>query len=311
MITLGANNVTVEGFAVLNVAGQPVGITADHATLRNCTLDFAYGGGIHVEKVQSPLIEGIIMTNCNQKRYDLSNKDGGPAHVQVNLLFKWVQDGIVRDCTIAYNHGEGIAIALESRNCIVENNTVHTNLHMHIAVNHAQNNIIRNNFIYHLKKEEFVQRSSGDAPIGIIIADEMGRDTKLKVKRSEGNLIYNNIVVGMSQNFVARVSKNCIGALRNTRVFNNTFVNAQRKSGPPINIHIPPSDEHVDSVFENNIILQNEGLIAQVAGGGEILFRNNLWSREPHRPPEVLAISAVILSWKIPRRLCPALNTTD
>jgi len=126
-----------------------------------------------------------------------------------------------------------------------------------------------------------MQRSSGDAPIGILLADEMGRNKKLQLQRSEGNLIYNNIVVGMSQNFAARESKNSFGALRNTHIFNNTFVNAQRKSSPPINVRIPPTDQHANSIFENNLIVQDEGVIAQVGGGNEVLCRNNLWSREP------------------------------
>lgn len=281
MVTIAADNVTVDGFEIRNVAGQPVGITADNAKLRNCILNFAYGGGIHAENVRAPLIENVVMTHCNQKRYDPKNTGGGPAKVQVNLLFKRVQGGVVRGCEIARNHGEGIGIAVESQNCIVENNTIHTNLHMHIVLNHAQNNIIRNNFIYHLKEPDFLQRSSGDAPIGILIADEMGRNQKLQLRRSEGNLIYNNIVVGMSQNFAARESKNSYGALRNTRIFNNTFVNAQRKSSPPINVRIPPSSEHANSFFENNLIVQDEGVIAQVGGGKEVLCRNNLWSREP------------------------------
>lgn len=281
MITLGADNVTVDGFEVRNVAGQPVGITADDAKLRNCTLLFAYGGGIHAENVRAPLIENVRMSHCNQKRYDPGKVGGGPAGVQVNLLFKRVHGGVIRGCEIARNHGEGIGIAVESQNCVVENNIIHTNLHMHIVLNHAQNNIIRNNFIYHLKEPAFMQRSSGDAPIGILLADEMGRNEKLQLRRSEGNLIYNNIVVGMSQNFAARESKNSYGALLNTRIFNNTFVNAQRKSGPPINVRIPSTDQHANSFFENNLIVQDEGVIAQVASGKDLLCRNNLWSREP------------------------------
>lgn len=142
MVTIAADNVTVDGFEIRNVAGQPVGITADNAKLCNCILHFAYGGGIHAEKVRAPLIENVVMTHCNQKRYDPKNTGGGPAKVQVNLLFKSVHGGVVRGCEISHNHGEGIGIAVESQNCIVENNTIHTNLHMHIVLNHAQNNII-------------------------------------------------------------------------------------------------------------------------------------------------------------------------
>lgn len=109
----------------------------------------------------------------------------------------------------------------------------------------------------------------------------MGRNEKLQLRRSEGNLIYNNIVVGMSQNFAARESKNSYGGLRNTRIYNNTFVNARRTKGPAINVRIPPSNEHANSFFENNLIVQDEGVIAQVGGGKEVLCRNNLWSREP------------------------------
>lgn len=281
MINIQANNVTVEGFTIRNVAGQPVGILGDHAILRDCTLDFAYGGGINVDKVQSVLIENVKMYRCNQKRYDPTNTKGGPANVQVNLLLKSVRNGIIRGCQIAYNHGEGIGLAIESQNCIVENCLVHTNLHMHIVINHAQNNIIRNNFVFHSNDPEFVQRKSGDPPTGIVISDEHKRGEKLGLKRSEGNMIYNNIVVGMGQNFVARFSKNASGALRKTYVGHNTFVNAYKNNGTAVNVRIPPATDHHNSVFENNIIIQDNGNIAQVPGGNQILFRNNVWSRNP------------------------------
>lgn len=281
MINIQANNVTVEGFVIRNVAGQPVGILGNNATLRDCTLDFAYGGGINVENVQGMLIENVRMYRCNQKRYDPTNTKGGPANVQVNLLLKRVRNGIIRGCEIAYNHGEGIGLALESRNCIVENCHVHTNLHMHIVINHAQNNIIRNNFVYHSNDPEFVQRKSGDPPTGIVISDENQRREKLGLAHSEGNLIYNNIVVGMGQNFVARYSKNSAGALRKTYVGYNTFVNAYKNNGTAVNVRIPPASDHNNSVFENNIIIQDSGNIAQVPGGNQILFRNNIWSQNP------------------------------
>src|SRR5690606_9297235 len=107
-----------------------------------------------------------------------------------------------------------------------------------------------------------VQRKSGDPPTGIVISDEHKRGEKLGLKRSEGNLIYNNIVVGMGQNFVARFSKNASGALRKTYVGYNTFVNAYKNNGTAVNVRIPPAPDHNNSVFENNIIIQESGNIA-------------------------------------------------
>lgn len=281
MVDIRADEVTVDGFVIRNVAGQPVGMLGNQAKLLNCTLDFAYGGGIMVEDVQSPLVENVKMYRCNQKRYDPTNTTGGPANVQVNLLFKNIRDGVIRGCELAYNHGEGIGLAIESRDCVVENCVLHTNLHMHIVINHAQNNIVRNNFVYHSNDPEFVQRKSGDPPTGIVISDELQRGQKLGLQRSEGNVIYNNIVVGMGQNFVARYSKNSAGALRKTYVGYNTFINAYKNNGTAVNVRIPPASDHTGSIFENNIIIQDVGSVAQVPGGNQILFRNNVWSRNP------------------------------
>lgn len=281
MLDIRAEDVTFDGFVIRHVAGQPVGLMGNRAKLLNCILDFAYGGGLMAEGIESPLVENVQMYRCNQKRYDPTNTRGGPANVQVNLLFKRVRNGVIRGCEIAYNHGEGIALAVESSGCLVEGNTVHTNLHMHIVINHAQDNTIRANFIYHSNDAEFVQRKSGDPPTGIAISDELQRGEKLGLKRSSGNVIVNNIVAGMGVNFVARVSKNAIGALRRTYVGFNTFVNARKENGTPVGVRIPPSAEHEGSVFENNIIVQGKGAIIKAPGGKGVQFQHNLWSRKP------------------------------
>lgn len=280
MVELAAEGVIFDGFSIRNVAGQPVGITADNAKLLNCTLDFAYGGGIVAEDVKNPLIENCRILRCDQKRYDASNTGGGPANVQVNLLFKNIKGGVIRGCEVAYSHGEGIAMAMGSQNNLIEGNTVHDCLHMHLLVNGSQNNIFRNNFVYHAADPEFCQRSSGNPPAGILIADEHQRAEEHDLKPSSGNQFIGNIVVGMSQNFVARKSKNSNGDLIDTVIANNTFVNAFVHEGEAINIKIPQAD-HKGSVFENNIIIQDVGEIARINGGNGVILRHNAWSRKP------------------------------
>lgn len=280
MLEFVADDVTVDGIVIRNVAGQPVGIRKNRARLLNAILTHAYGGGLVAENVTAPLIQNVEMTHCNQKRYDPTNTKGGPAKVQVNLLFKRVIEGVVRRCTIACNHGEGIALAMDSQWCVIEGNRVHTNLHMQIVINHAQNNIIRGNFVYHTNHPDFVQRKSGNPPTGIIISDENQRGQKHGLTPSSGNIIVNNIVTGTGQCFTARISNNANGALRKTYVGYNTFVEAAVNDGTPINIRIPAGG-HSDSVFENNIIVQTKGTIARILAGSGVLCQNNLWSKKP------------------------------
>lgn len=279
MVDIRAEKVRFEGFVIQNVAGQPVGMYANGAQLINCIIDHAYGGAINAANCSGITIQGNVIQRCNQKRYDPTNEKGGPAGVQVTVLLKTVKNAVVIGNEISYNHGEGLGISLDSEDCLIRDNVIHTNLHMQIVVNHAQNNTFDANFVYHDGTEEFLQRSSGDAPAGIMITDEHGRASQ-GWKPSRGNRFINNIVAFCSDSFNVRSSKNSSGALRDTLVAHNTFYEALAENTEAFGIRIPPSD-HSNSHFINNIVYQSTGTVALVPGGKGITFANNNWSRLP------------------------------
>lgn len=278
MVNITAERVTFSGFVIQNVAGQPLGILANGVTVSDCIIDFAYGGGINVSDCSGVSLINNVVQRCNQKRYDPTNTKGGPAGVQVTVLLKGVKNSLISGNEISFNHGEGLGVSLDSSDNLIQDNTIHTNLHMQMLVNHAQDNVFNANLIYHRGDKEFLQRSSGDPPAGIMITDEKARADKGSPSR--GNTFTNNIVAFCSDNFNVRASKNSTGALRDTLVAHNTFWEATTENTEAFGIRIPPSD-HSNSKFINNIVYQSTGTVALAPGGKGVEFRNNNWSRNP------------------------------
>ncbi len=282
MISIRGNGVTVDGLTIQNIGGVGIGVSGSRATIRNCRIDFCYGGGLIINggsnTISGPLVENNTITRCSVKYYHPGRGGAGPAGVQGTLNIIKSENAIVRHNIVAYSYGEGINIGKGSSNALVEGNVVHTCNHIHIYFNRTRDSIARNNFIYHLYLPEHLG-SDRDAPTGIAIGDEQAGD---EFPHSRGAIIYNNIVVGMGKLFMIRNGTNYDTQTDECYIGYNTFV-ARRLTRVGIDVaENRRGRQHRRTIFENNIIVGDGGVIGKGTGSlSGITFRNNLWSDPP------------------------------
>ncbi|MCC6752290.1 MAG: right-handed parallel beta-helix repeat-containing protein [Deltaproteobacteria bacterium] len=281
MVRLQAEGVRVEGLIVQNIAGVGIASSGSNTVVRNCTVDFVYGACLLVSsgssRPENVLVEGNRLTRCSVKRYDPSRDAPGPAGVQTCLQVVNASQVRVRRNEVAYCHAEGINAGKGSQDVIIEENLVHTNLHVHIYVCRGERAIVRNNFVYHSGLAEFAE---GKLPGGIVIGDERASGYP---SWSDHTQVYNNVVVGMGRNFHVRNNDKAQAGydtqLDHSYVGFNTFVNATE-----VGVQIDANQRgraHRASLFENNLILQRRGTVAKLEGVAGVTFRSNLWSSPP------------------------------
>lgn len=280
-VHLAADGTTVDGLTFQNAAGRGVVSSGSRTTIRNCRIDFCYASGIvhNSDGVKAGLlIENNTVTRCSMKEYHRDRTDA-PADGAITVVRS--ENGIVRHNIVAYSHGEGINCGQYSINLLVEGNVVHTCSHVALYIMRSQNTVLRNNFVYHLYLKAFMGNNGQQVHPGIGIGDERGRGTPRP--HSAGSIIYNNIVVGMGINFVVRNNNtNYNTALEDTYIGYNTFVSSKYTR---VSVQIEGNKagrRFRRSLFENNIILANHGVVGRAVGDTSgLTFRNNLWSNAP------------------------------
>ncbi|MBP9502009.1 MAG: right-handed parallel beta-helix repeat-containing protein [Candidatus Promineofilum sp.] len=284
MLSISANGIVVDGLVIQNCAGFGISIGSfTDIVVRNCRIDFTYlnnlniaGGAGWGDRI---VIENNILTRGSVKTLLPGyNRRGG------GLSVGRARDCIVRNNIVAFIWGEGIDIHRGAVRTIVEGNVVHTVRAVHIYIQRAKDNIIRNNLVYHTGNKSFVSLRTGAGGVGIMIADELG---SAAFPHSSGDHIYNNIVIGTSKLFVVGNGS----PLQNTQLnksyigFNTFIGDASTLAGISIlDNTTEPDRSHVNSIFENNIISNvPDSRPIGVAGSkiGGLLFRNNLWDRLP------------------------------
>ncbi len=285
MIRPRGNNITIDGLTIQNVAGVAISIPGERATVRNCKVDFVYGGGMSItggsKFIAGPLVENNTFTRCSMKIYDpVRDEHAGPASVQGTLSMRNAENCIIRHNICGYSYGEGITMGAGTLNSMVEGNVVHTCNHVHIYFTRCRGCVARNNFVYHTYQEEFLG-SNGLPPSGIVFGDE--RAGASRFGNSANNYAYNNIVVGMDRNLEIRnTAANYDTQLIDSYIGYNTFVSGRlTRFGVQFKENLQ-GRAHTRTIFENNIILQYNGEIGDAKGNmSGITFRNNLWSEQP------------------------------
>lgn len=284
LVNVRANGVVVDGLTVQNSAGFGIAMAAvSDVVVRNCRVDFTYLNNMNVTG-GAGWGERIIFENNVVTR--------GSARLLIPEIRSWgggiamgkARDCIVRNNLVAFIWGEGIDPHRGAIRITVEGNVVHSCMSSHIYIQRAKDNVIRNNIIYHTGSQDFMWRGSKRVSEGIMIADEK---PSAAFPHSSGDHVYNNIVVGLGTLLnVANGSEVLDTQLNKSYIGYNTFV-----GGPHTfrGINIPdnvtsPNRQHVNSIFENNIIcnVPNNAPIG-IAGNrlGGLLFRNNIWDRLP------------------------------
>lgn len=284
LVLLNANGIVFDGFTVQNSAGRGIFAAAtSDVVVRNCRVDFiadvsigTSGGAVPTDRL---VIENNVLTRASVQ-YLYPTYIGTSAAIAVGGC----RDVIVRNNLVAYIWGEGIDVHRGAIRTIAEGNIVHTCVSAHIYIQHAKDNIIRNNIVYHTGMQSFKWRGSKKIGDGITIADETESASFI---HSSGDSIYNNIVIGTGILLnIGNGSPIENTQLKKSYIGYNTFVGG---SGTHLGIVmndnlVDLNRQHVDSIIENNIITNVPidkpiGVIGNRQQG--VLFRNNLWDRLP------------------------------
>jgi PKD repeat protein len=168
--------------------------------------------------------------------------------------------------TIYMNWGEGINIGGD--HITVEDNVVYDNYSGQMYPSNATDILIQRNLIYH--SDNSAMNVGGRA--GILIGDEAAAPV------SNNITIINNLFYGNYENFHWWFY--LTGGMHDYTIANNTMLNARGLA----NIYIGSADsDHVGTVFENNIIVQDDltPLISFYAPRGGLTFSRNLWNTPP------------------------------
>jgi len=174
---------------------------------------------------------------------------------------------------------------------IIRNNVVYHNEGEAVSCFRAYRTVIDGNIVYDNAPENIyidncpggvVQNNlvyhTGDSKWrsgpGIEVRDE---ESAAGTAQSVGLKVVNNFVYGTNKCFSFSYHDSSRG-LKDVLIAYNTFVNAGRLS----NFRIKSGANHENTVITNNIILQEDSLtIADVPSDSELHFSYNLWSRSP------------------------------
>jgi len=169
---------------------------------------------------------------------------------------------------------------------VVEDNTVYDNMATNIFCNTCGDLLVQRNLVY---------SSSTHSPPNKGISIGLDWDIPGDTAYSSNHTVINNMVIGCQFNFsfnvyTAKGNWPGRGALINTLIAHNTFVNANangtaRLSGAsaPAAIWIAPHSEHKNVRIENNIFLQDlsKGRLVSVPQDPAFHWSHNLWSSPP------------------------------
>jgi len=291
MIRLAAAGVVVDGFTVRNVAGRGIVAGEDDCTVRNCRVDFCYGGGIMaggpagVQK-KNITIEGCTFTRLAMCYFD-PEREGVAEAVPGSANLLELADSVFRGNTIAYAYGEGINIGRNSDRILVEGNVVHTLHHLCLYFNRTIGSTARGNVLLHLYDPRYEGRP-GAWPHGVVFGDERQPGQAMdKAHYQRDNTFEFNVVIGLGTLLSVRNNQAADGydtQLLNCRIAHNTFV---ALSGTDAGIVIQGNMQgrvHKGSVFEGNIVhFANARAGAEIARGAPagIAFQRNAWTRTP------------------------------
>jgi PKD repeat protein len=303
MVSIDANNVTLDGIEIRNVAGDGLGVGGNDNIVRNVLVDFCYSSCIKVRgensgsPVEDNLIEDCVFTRGAQSYHAKCDfgvgtgcpsvcSTGGQARVATCVQNKYSNNTIFRRCEIAYHNGEGINCGDGAADTIIEYCIVHNNNHGNIYLNTGTNPIIRHNVVFTGQRPEHVENVGDRFQEAIIIRDEPG----ITVSHGIGQQIYNNIFIGGRNVFSVSSNDKNDTRLEDAYIAHNIFIGIGKNAiQDEITTNVINIEEnkhgrpHRTSLIENNIFMHRGtsgiGNLAPDKNVQGVAFRNNLWTR--------------------------------
>lgn len=309
-ISLSLSNVTISGYMdekiILDGRGLDpnlslytyiVDITGSYDTIQNLELTYPKARGVRTgQNASHNTLSGLIIHDM----WGLGIKSmGGYTTIQNNTIFNTVlsnqyqangdwsaalaigdtttaqtgANSIVRGNKVFENYGEGI-ITMYSDNALIENNIVYDNWAENIYLANSSHAIVRNNLTYYTLNKNY-WRSSTRPDAGIMIADE---NQIAGQPLGHARQIYNNLIINTGYGIYFWTGRAPGAGLKDDLIAYNTIVSNYNYYGISLG-----SGSHSNTLFENNIILDNAGTPLSSSTFTGLTFTHNLWSKTPSR----------------------------
>jgi len=264
-------------------------LSGNHVVLRDFTVTRSYGMGLvitgsnnHVINVDSLrnmengiLVQGDhnVVEYCEVGHNCLSNEDYSRSR-------NWWASGLsaarhpshvtLRNNVVHHNWGEGLS-TYEAEYTLLEGNIVYNN-QANVYLSDTKHSTLRGNLIFSTPGNPIAPHY---AQTGILMGDEKFNPP------SSDNTVINNLVIGNVNNFYSWQNGGS-GGLDNVVIAHNTFVNAlPHPSGDGYHGNVKIHGSDAESMFINNIIVQEDDLLIASISSASNTFANNLWSKNP------------------------------
>lgn len=264
LVTIEGDYITFSHMTVQDSGEHGIGVFGSHSTIEYLIVQGNWRKGAGLSG--SYEIADHLIVNNNA----LVNEFGAGGTLPTALTAGRSPDhAIIRHCIVYRNWGIGLS-AYESTNSTLEDNISYDNYNNNIYISDSTDVLLQRNLVY---STGFMNSYRGNTQTGIALWDEIYKPASARIT------IINNLVDG---------TKNCLkwlsgplhdhSGMNQVLIANNTFVNSTVE--PCIEISDSPS--HKDSIFENNIVVQENNLpIITLKANSGLLFSNNLWSKNP------------------------------
>jgi hypothetical protein len=286
VISVEASYINIRNLEIGNTTGRGIrvwrndGVQTD-VTISDVLIHHTVNAGIFAEYCDNLIIEDsrIWMTNR------INNEDGpfySSGRWSGGITARRADNIMIRGNEIFHSYGEGLNLHGGASNVVIKDN-VFWDCHGPLLYPINSWNVrVEGNLVYHTNDPEF--HRNGNPGSGIIIGNEkyfMQPEWYIR-----NYTVVNNMVMGCNVGFAFWFSRGFEGpsGLRDTLVAHNTFVDSHINRDTAINegIWFQESDQHRNSYFVNNIILQNDESCNLGEGSTEgITFAFNSWSALP------------------------------
>jgi hypothetical protein len=255
LVTVTGTSSILRDVTVANSRGEGIEVTGTSAQLINVFVHHSGENGIILKANYS------ICDGCRSWSNAMSNQ-GGTQSVGWGTgisACRHPQHAVIRNSSAWDNWGEGIS-TFEAEYTTLEDNVSYNNWSLQMYLSDTTNTIAQRNLLYVTPNNPTAGQHGGQYGLGL--GDEVSNPA------SSDNKVLNNFVMGTNRAFYPWDSQ------KNLIVANNTFVNAN--GGSTIEL-----SGGINSIFENNIIVQDDSRSIGPGTTSGFTFSHNLWSKTP------------------------------
>ncbi len=292
LVMVEGDFITVQDIEVRNSDGRGVLVRrASHNTLRRLLVHHTYNAGIYIQgdaANRSGTRNNQIM-DCEVFETARSHDVAVGEHVPPwpgAMVSSDAKDTLVTRNRVYNAHGEGI-IVLRTSGAKVLKNESFDNWALNFYLDNALHVTLDRNLAYYSHsstsdsyRRRFWRRYPDAPSSNIQIANESYEGAP---SMGGYQTITNNIAIGGFRNISFRPDKAPDSRLDNTVIANNTLIEAVGGSRTAIglNIESPQEGGHINTVIQNNIVVQDQGRNVKLGTTSGLAFSYNLWSEPP------------------------------